>query len=84
MSEPKPTYEFSEGVLEGATLEQLQSLHEHMSSFDRREGEFTISDYVAANKIGYDRSKAYLQRAAKDGIVKARRVGRRTYYRFPK
>jgi len=49
----------------------------------KREGEITIAEYSEAVGISYDKSKIELQEAERKGLMKCRKVGKRSYYSFP-
>ena len=83
MSEPKPTYEYSEGVLEAAIIEQIKEVHKKASGLKRRPGEFTIPEYAKVNECAYDSAKKYLIMLAQKGEVIGRKAGNRKFYRFP-
>jgi len=81
MSEPKPKYEYSEGVLEGALLEQLQALH-YVYSTGIRKGEFTIQQYATSFEIYHKKASEELDKAIEDGKVTMRKAGAKSYYRM--
>jgi len=81
MSGPKPVYEISGEVLDGAILEQMQSIHKAFKE-GRQDGEFTIQEYAAAVNTTYDKAKKELHLAFGAQRVSRRKAGSRSYYKI--
>lgn len=74
----------SDKVVKGYNVNDLQQLHEKLqAAHERREGEFTVREYMEANNIEtYEKAIKLLGRALKQSLIEKRMVsGTRTYWK---